>query len=226
MRHPCPPRSHATRYARPEPQARRGPAVTRLSCSVASLARMRKGMRETVYPPRFGIRTLALLLCLAAAGARAGEAAAVAAPAALRVDSALAPEPGTTDLKFREFYTLPIGPKGLTPSARLLGLAGQRVRMVGYMARQDAPSAGMLILAPLPVALGDEDESFSDDLPATALYVHLAAADREQPVPWMPGPLAVTGVLELGAAREADGRLSFVRLQLDPALSRSVVTAH
>lgn len=176
---------------------------------------------------RNAARSLCLisLFCLATGFAQAGDATSVPAPAALQVRGALPPEPGTTDLKFREFYTLPIGPRGLAPSARLLGLAGQRVRVVGYMARQEVPSAGVLIVAPLPVALGDEDESFSDDLPATALYVHLAAGDRERAVPWMPGLLAFSGVLELGAAREADGRMSFVRLQLDPALSHSVVSA-
>ena len=169
---------------------------------------------------------LGLLCCLAAGPVRAAGRDGIEPPPAVRVQGELPPAPGTTDLKFRDFYTLPIGPKGLAPSARLLGLAGQRVRVVGYMAHQEAPSAGILIVAPLPVALGDEDESFSDDLPATALYVHLAPAERESVVPWMHGLLTFTGVLELGAARESDGRMSFVRLRLEPALSRAVAALH
>ena len=93
------------------------------------------------------------------------------------------------------------------------------------MARQDVPSSGIVILVPLPVTLGDEDESFSDDLPATALYVHLAEGNRSRGVPWMPGLLSFTGVLQVGAMSEVDGRMSFVRLQLDPELSHAVVSA-
>jgi hypothetical protein len=141
----------------------------------------------------------------------------------LQVRAGLPPLEGATDLKFRDFFTLPVGPKGLVPSDRLLGLAGQRVRVVGYMARQEQPSPGILIVAPLPVALGDEDESYSDDLPATALYVHLADADRRHGVPWMPGLLSFSGVLRIGATSEADGRMSFVRLELDPELSHAIV---
>lgn len=168
---------------------------------------------------------IALASTLASTLAEAEESRTAAPPPALQVRAELPPLAGTTDLKFRDFFALPVGPKGLAPSARLLALAGQRVRIVGYMARQEQPSAGIVIVAPLPVVLGDEDESFSDDLPATALYVHLADAERERGVPWMPGLLSFTGVLQLGAAREADGRMSFVRLLLDPELSRAVVAA-
>lgn len=165
------------------------------------------------------------LILLACGPARAESPRALQPPVALQVRAELPPLADTTDLKFRDFFALPIGPRGLVPSQRLLGLAGQRVRVVGYMARQEQPSAGMLIVAPLPVALGDEDESFSDDLPATALYVHLADADRDRSVPWMPGLLSFSGVLRLGAASEPDGRMSFVRLELDPELSHAIAAA-
>lgn len=167
-----------------------------------------------------------LLIFLACGLARAEVPRAIQPPTALQVRAELPPPTGTTDLKFRDFFALPIGPRGLVPSERLLGLAGQRVRIIGYMARQEQPSAGILIVAPLPVVLGDEDESFSDDLPASTLYVHLADADRDRGVPWMPGLLSFTGVLRIGATSEADGRMSFVRLELDPDLSHAIVAAH
>jgi hypothetical protein len=167
-----------------------------------------------------------LALALASSAALADEHRVVAPPAALLAVAAAPAAADTTDLKFRDFFALPVGPKGLAPSPRLLALAGQRVRIVGYMARQDEPNAGLMILAPLPVVLGDEDEAYADDLPASALYVHLAEADRAHSVHWMPGLLSVSGVLQVGATREADGRMSFVRLQLDPVLSQAVVAAH
>jgi hypothetical protein len=166
-----------------------------------------------------------LLILLATGLARAESPRVLQPPAALQVRAELPPLADTIDLKFRDFFALPVGPRGLVPSQRLLGLAGQRVRIVGYMARQEQLSAGMFVVAPLPVVLGDEDESFSDDLPATALYVHLADADRDRAVSWMPGLLSFSGVLRLGAASEADGRMSFVRLELDPELSHAIAAA-
>jgi hypothetical protein len=126
--------------------------------------------------------------------------------------------PVPADLKFREFFQLPVGPRGLAPSARLLSLDGQPVRITGYLAHQEASSAvpGIALLTPLPVSLGDEDESFADDLPASTLYLHLAGPLAARSVPYRPGLVSLTGTLQVGAQREADGRASFVRLVLDP----------
>jgi len=126
--------------------------------------------------------------------------------------------PVGADLKFREFFELPIGPRGLAPSARLLSLDGQPVRITGYLAHQDAASAapGIALLAPLPVSLGDEDDSFADDLPASTLYLHLAGPLAARTIPYRPGLVSLSGTLQVGAQREADGRSSFVRLVLDP----------
>lgn len=120
-------------------------------------------------------------------------------------------------LRFAEFFKLPIGPRGLEAAPKLLALNGKIVRMVGYMARQDGETAvpGLFILAPLPVTLGDEDESFADDLPASVLYVHLTLPEHQGYVQHMPGLLAVRGRLELGPHPEIDGRISLVRMQLE-----------
>jgi hypothetical protein len=140
-------------------------------------------------------------------------------PAALSAwnDGKLAPE-GITDLKFREFFRLPIGPRGLEPSEKLIALAGKRVRIVGYMARQETPIEDAFVFSPVPVTLGDEDESLADDLPASVIFVHAdQAAGRT--IPFHPGLLRLTGTLSLGAQEETDGHVSTVRLQLDPELA-------
>jgi len=131
-------------------------------------------------------------------------------------------EPTLADLKFRDFYQLPVGPRGLVPSARLLSLDGQSVRITGYLAHQDGASAapGIALLTPLPVSLGDEDESFADDLPPATLYLHLAGAQSADTVPYRRGLVAVSGRLQVGAQPEADGRISFVRLLLDADASQ------
>lgn len=143
-------------------------------------------------------------------------------PMALQVRGELAPLADTTDLKFGDFFKRPVGPRGLEATPLLRSLDGQRVRIVGYMVRQDSTLGvtGLLVLAPLPVTMGEEDESFADDLPASAVYVHLAEAQKTQRLPHMPGLMALTGTLQLGAAAESDGRRSMVRLLLDDAVSR------
>jgi hypothetical protein len=131
------------------------------------------------------------------------------------------PPVGTTDLKFRELFKFPIGSRGLEPSEKLIGLNGKPVRMVGYMAKEENPTAGLFILSPLPVNLGDEDESFADDLPANAVYVRMDSASNSI-VPYLPGLIKLTGILQVGFEQEIDGRVSTVRLLLDAPLSKEL----
>lgn len=128
---------------------------------------------------------------------------------------------GLVELKFRDFFKMPIGPQGLEISEKLLGLNGKRVRIVGYMANAESPVPGMFVLSPLPVELGDEDESLSDDIPPSALFVHLDADTFV--VPHMPGLVRVSGTLSVGNQEEADGHVSMVRLRLDPEITADIV---
>ena len=82
------------------------------------------------------------------------------------------PMPPAIDLKFFEFFKMPIGPRGLQPTEKLVGLDGKRVRILGYMAKQEQSAAGMFLLTPLPVSMGDEDEGLADDLPPSTVFVH------------------------------------------------------
>lgn len=134
------------------------------------------------------------------------------------------PKAGVASIKFGEFFRMPIGPQGLEPSEKLLALNGKPVRLLGYMVRDETQGAGHFLFSPLPVSLGDEDESLSDDLPPTAVTVHLQGAGK-QIVPWVDGLIQLTGTLEVGALDEGDGRVSSVRLMLDPQLSRRILRA-
>ena len=148
-----------------------------------------------------------------------------AAPAVIAVQGNLPALPLTmTDLKFGEFFTMPIGPRGLVPSSKLRALSGKTVRIVGYMVRASPPVAGMFILTPLPVTLGDEDESLSDDLPASAVFVQVDKAIAAAPLPYFSGLLQLSGTLMVGTFEEADGHVSTVRLLLDADLTRAIMS--
>ena len=142
-----------------------------------------------------------------------GTTATVAPPTALTATSALAE--GVTELTLRELYQMPIGPRGLVPSKKLLALDGKQVRVVGYMVGEDEPVAGRLILAPMPMQLVDEDEPESDDLPPNVIYVNFPSSIHAHS---MRGQIRLTGTLRLGAVPQSDGRLAAVRLELSPEL--------
>jgi len=147
-------------------------------------------------------------------------------PAALAVDRALGAAPaGVADLKFRDLFKLPVGPKGLEPTAKVRRLDGKRVRIVGYMVHQQPPLAGGFLLSPLPVEAGDEDESLADDIPASAIFVSLPA-HAGVTAPMLPGLIKVTGCLKLGT-REIRGsdRVAAARIELDPEPEQALVAA-
>jgi len=165
------------------------------------------------------------LLALAGSAATGARGEAAPAPVPPGPGAALLASGAAADLKFAEMFRLPIGPRGLEPSARLLALAGTQVRLVGYMASAEHAVAGRLVLAPLPVSLGDEDDSLSDDLPASAVFVHLSPAHAGHVVPNLHGLMQLTGTLQLGAQEEPDGHVSSLRLLLDAATSQRLVEA-
>ena len=123
--------------------------------------------------------------------------------------------PGVSELTFADFYKQPIGPLGLDYSDRLKSLDGKRVRIVGYMVRQSAPVPWTFLLSPIPATLHESEFGFSEDLPSATLHVRVQRNPLPV-VPYTPGPMLLTGLLGIGTQEEADGRISSVRLTLDP----------
>ena len=129
---------------------------------------------------------------------------------------------GVSDLKFNEIFKMPVGPRGMEPSAKLLALNNKQVRIVGYMAKQETPTPGLFIMTPLAVNMGDEDDKFSDDMPANSVFVHVD--NSAALVHYVPGLISVIGVLSVGNVNEPDGRISYVQIKLDSTLSGLVAT--
>lgn len=126
------------------------------------------------------------------------------------------PEGGALDLKFSSFFRQPAGPRGLEMSAALQAAAGRRVRLVGYMVAQESPTPGRFMLAPRPVRLSEDADGRADDLPPSVVTVLLDGSQRHRVVAHQPGLLALAGRLQVGREEDASGRVSWVRLALDP----------
>jgi hypothetical protein len=99
------------------------------------------------------------------------------------------------------------------PSAKTRALAGQRVRLVGFMAEMELPIPGAFYLVPQPVECDEAGGGTADLMPTSVLVISESA--RGQVVPHVPGALDVTGVLEVGNLPGPDGRMSAFRLRLD-----------
>jgi len=126
-------------------------------------------------------------------------------------------EPSATPLRFAEFFKRPVGPRGLEPTPTLMSLAGSTITIQGFVARTGDGPQSPAILAPVPVLLGDEDESLADDLPPSSVHLHLDQPAMRTALQQCGGLLAVQGVLDIGPQHEADDRISFVRIHVRSA---------
>ena len=123
---------------------------------------------------------------------------------------------GVEELKFGDFFVSPVGQRGLEVTAKLRGLDGKRVRMLGYMVQQEEPPSGRFLFSPLPAQqVHEHDNGLADDLPASTVFVSVPTV-RDAAVPYAPGLMLLTGTLSVGNRTEPDGRISVVRLALDP----------
>jgi hypothetical protein len=125
------------------------------------------------------------------------------------------PPEGVEELAFGDFFKRPVGRDGLEYTDKIRALEGKRVRILGFMVRQGMPMPGVMLLAPFAFVTHEAEYGLSEDLPVTTLFVKVEDYS-DIAVPFTPGPLLLTGVLELGRHEESDGRVSYVRLRLDP----------
>lgn len=121
------------------------------------------------------------------------------------------------ELRLSEFFKLPVGPRGLEPTEKLRGLAGRRVRVEGYLVKEEEPFPGLVMLTPVPVTLAELADGPADYLPPATLFAHATGENANRILAYRPGPWTLTGTLELGSREEPNGRISYARLNLDGA---------
>jgi hypothetical protein len=114
-------------------------------------------------------------------------------------------------LAFGDFFE--ISSSELKPSEQLRARSGQRVKLVGFMAKMEVAPKGAFYLTPRPVSC-DEEGGGTADLPPDAVYV-VVRSSAGQEIPHTPRALEVTGLLEVGYHVEEDDRVTHIRLLLD-----------
>ena len=121
---------------------------------------------------------------------------------------------GVAEIAFTEFFKSPVGPLGMEFTEKARQLDGKQVRLLGFMVHQDLAMNGVMMLAPFALTTDEAEYGPCDDLPAAIVFVTVPKF-RDTAVPFTPGPLVLTGRLELGPRTESDGRVSHLRLVLD-----------
>jgi len=119
-------------------------------------------------------------------------------------------------LRFSEFFAGPLGNAGLQPTDKLLAANGQRVRITGYMVAQEFPRPGRFFLTPRPLVMSEHADGEADDLPPSTVVVFLPSTDSDLTPMRTRGLLQLTGTLSVGRQELDDGRVSWVRLALEP----------
>jgi len=127
-------------------------------------------------------------------------------------------------LAFQDFFQTPIGPNGLQLSTALRSAHGQEVRLRGYMVQQEVAAKGQFFLTPRPVQMSQHADGEADDLPPSAVLVSLGADWQDWNFAYTRGLIEVVGRLEVGRLEGADGRVTWLRLQLDPQRTRPMNT--
>lgn len=135
-----------------------------------------------------------------------------------------APRDSATPLTLRltDFFQLPVGAKGLVVSEQTRQAQGQQVRLVGYVVQQEVATLGQFFLTPRPVLMSQHADGEADDLPPATVLVSLAPEQQAWAVAQARGLVEVTGTFDTGRKEEADGRVSWFRLQLGPDAVRTM----
>ena len=132
-----------------------------------------------------------------------------------------------TPLELQAFFKMPVGPKGLEVSDKVLTASGQKVRLTGYMVKNELPMLGVFMLSPRPAQLSEHADGDANDLPASVCWVYLDERQKNWIVPHIPGLLTVEGQFTFKRIEALDGSVAWFHLYLAPdAVSAVNIEAH
>lgn len=130
-----------------------------------------------------------------------------------------------TATAYDRIFQFPVGPKGLQISPTLREAQGKRVAIQGYVVQQEVAVPGKFLLTPRPVQMSQHADGEADDLPPATLLVSLPADQQDWMVAYTRGLVEVVGVLDVGREEGKDGRVTWVRLQLDSEATKRMNAA-
>jgi hypothetical protein len=119
-------------------------------------------------------------------------------------------------LEFQSFFKMPLGPKGLEVTDKVVQANGRFVRLQGFMVKNEIPVRGSFILSPRPVQLSEHADGDANDLPASACWIYLDSSQKDWIVPHISGPLTVEGIFNFKRMEAPDGSIAWFHLQLMP----------
>jgi hypothetical protein len=121
-----------------------------------------------------------------------------------------------TTIRLQSFFKMPIGPKGLEVSEKVLNASGQKIRLTGYMVQNELPTQGVFMLSPRPIQLSEHADGDANDLPAAVCLVYLDDRQKNWIVPHIAGPLSVEGQFTFKRIEASDGSVAWFHLYLAP----------
>lgn len=121
---------------------------------------------------------------------------------------------GVEELRFQDFFKPVIGDRGPEYTERIRSLNGKRVRVQGFMVREQTRKAGVFMLAPWPTRIESDGFCVYEDFPPATLHVLLPEGDQRI-TPFKPGLFSVIGVLEVRPAEMPDGRNCVASLRIE-----------
>jgi hypothetical protein len=119
-------------------------------------------------------------------------------------------------LELKGFFKMPVGPKGLEVSEKVLNASGQKVQLTGYMVKNELPIPGAFILSPRPVQMSEHADGDANDLPASVCWVYLDDRQKNWIVPYISGLLTIEGQFTFKRIEASDGSVAWFHLYLAP----------
>jgi len=119
-----------------------------------------------------------------------------------------------TDIEFRSFFKMPIGPKGLEVTDKVKQSSGQTVLLTGYMVKSEVPMPGAFMLSPRPIQMSEHADGDANDLPASVCWVYLDDSQKNWVVPHAAGLITVMGQFNFKRIEAPDGSVAWFHLQL------------
>jgi len=129
-----------------------------------------------------------------------------------------------TALELQSLFKLPVGPKGMEVTDKVMQASGHRVRITGFMVKSELPTPGAFMLAPRPVQMSEHADGDANDLPASVCWIYLDSTQKNWLVPHIPGPVTVEGLFSFKRFEAADGSVGWFHLQLGPDAVSAVHT--